>query len=59
MLTDILILGAVALYCGFVIRRYRKNRKDPEVGCKGCSGCGGSCPGGNGNRHCDLKNTGK
>ena len=37
MIEDLIILGAVFSYCGFVLRRYVKNRKN------GCSGNCGSC----------------
>lgn len=45
MAVDIIILGAVLAYCGFIIYKQMKNRKNPGAGCGGCSGCCGSCRG--------------
>ena len=59
MIADIIILAVVVSYCGFVIRRYMKNRKNPKNGCVGCSGCQGNCPGRGKKSYCSLENTGK
>ncbi len=56
MIADIIILAVVVSYCGFVIRRYMKNRKNPKVG---CSGCHGNCPGRGEKSYCGLENRGK
>ena len=37
MIADIIILAAVLSYCGFVLRRHLRNKKN------GCGGCGGNC----------------
>ncbi|HIU01968.1 MAG TPA: FeoB-associated Cys-rich membrane protein [Candidatus Onthocola gallistercoris] len=47
MIVNVIILGAILLYCAFVIKRQVKNMKNPGAGCCGCSGCSGcsSCGG--------------
>lgn len=43
MASSIIIIGAIALYAGFVIRRQIINwKKGKYCGCD-CEGCGGSC----------------
>ncbi|AWY98498.1 MULTISPECIES: FeoB-associated Cys-rich membrane protein [Blautia] len=42
MLLNVLIAGSIVLYCGYVIYRQIKKRKNPQAG---CSGCCGSCHG--------------
>lgn len=59
MITDIIILAAVIVYSGFVIRRHMKNAKNPGAGCGGCSCCKGNCCGGDEKSYCNLNNTEK
>lgn len=42
MFADIVLAGGIGLYCGYVIYRQIKNRKNPKAGCSGCcSSCHG------------------
>ncbi|HIS57326.1 MAG TPA: FeoB-associated Cys-rich membrane protein [Candidatus Fimimorpha excrementavium] len=59
MIADIIIIGAILFYCGFLIVRWIRNRRFPEGGCCGCSGCSGSCVGCSGSCRHVSKGAGK